>query len=292
MKAIRLGNGLARAALAPELGGTLLYFDLFVNGGWQPVLRRAHEPKDAGECACYPMAPFCGRIRDGRFTFYGREIALPRNRADQAYPIHGQAWQAAWRVERQNANGAELAYLHEPKDWPWRYEVRQSVRLDGAALEMSLAIRNLSGAPMPAGIGFHPYFDKSAPVLLSTSAKEVWLTGGDLLPEKLVPATGEWALGPDKALDGFVCDHNFQHWSREAVIRWPSRRLAVGVTADPVFAHVVVYCPAGQPFFCVEPAGNVAYAVNFPPGPGAAMPVLAAGETAGGTMRIAAHSPV
>jgi aldose 1-epimerase len=42
--------------------------------------------------------------------------------------------------------------------WPWRYSVTQQVRVadDGVALELSL--RNLDDAPMPAGIGIHPWY--------------------------------------------------------------------------------------------------------------------------------------
>lgn len=285
---IKLQNDQARMAILPEVGGSVLYFDMLVDGEWYPVMRRAEQADDVNQCASFPLAPFCGRIRDGNFTFNGRRISLPRNRADQKHAIHGQAWLHPWKVDAQSETEARLSFTYEPGDWPWKYEVEQHFRLEGAALEMTMTMRNLDREPMPGAIGFHPYFDKSSPVFLSTFAKDVWMIDDEVMPTELVPAEGEWALGPDKPLADFVCDQNFQHWSREAVLRWPERDLAVSITADEAFPVLVIYCPEGKPFFCFEPAGNVADAVNAEPtgDPALDMPVLQPGEVRAGGMRI------
>lgn len=287
---ITLQNNHARIGLLPEIGGTVLYFDVLIDGAWQALFRQTQgDPRLATDCACFPMAPFCGRIRDGRFNFDGRTISLSPNKEGQRHTLHGQAWQRAWKLDEQRTDEARISMVHEPGEWPWRYEVQQHFRLDGAALEMTMVIRNLDSTTMPASFGFHPYFDKTSPVLLSTYARDVWMIDDEAMPTELVPAQGDWSLGPDKPLADFVCDQNFQHWSREAEIRWPERGIVASVTASPAFPSLVIYCPRGEPFFCLEPAGNVADAVNFPAtgDPAVDMPVLAAGERREGMVRIA-----
>lgn len=75
---IPLRHGRWRATVLPRLGGSLGRLDHQRDGHWQPLLRPApadaHDPR---QTACFPMAPFCGRIRDGRFVFRGRAVSLP-----------------------------------------------------------------------------------------------------------------------------------------------------------------------------------------------------------------------
>ena len=69
---IVLESTTARLTIDPAAGGRLASLvvagsELLVTEGMGPIM-----------WGCYPMAPFAGRIRDGRFTFDGREHTLPR----------------------------------------------------------------------------------------------------------------------------------------------------------------------------------------------------------------------
>ncbi len=83
--------------------------------------------------ACFPLVPYSNRIRDGRFVFEGREIRLPRNFGDHPHSIHGHGWQAPWRVAEAAADAAVMEYRHRADAWPFDYDARQHVRLDGDA---------------------------------------------------------------------------------------------------------------------------------------------------------------
>ena len=87
------------AGLKPHAGGALTHFaDL---SGPEPVdlLRRGVSGSDDPlDSAGFPLVPFCNRIRDGRFTFRGREVHLPPNMPGQKHPLHGQGWRGAWQV--------------------------------------------------------------------------------------------------------------------------------------------------------------------------------------------------
>ena len=71
---------------------------------------------------CYPMAPWVGRTRRGRFNFEGREHQLPVNLGPHA--IHGTLLGAAWRpLDPPFAFEVETG-----PDWPFPGLVRQQMR--------------------------------------------------------------------------------------------------------------------------------------------------------------------
>ena len=57
----------------------------------RPMPPDSASPLDA---ACFPLVPYCNRIRDGRFRFGGREVVLPPNFAPEPHSLHGLSWQA------------------------------------------------------------------------------------------------------------------------------------------------------------------------------------------------------
>jgi aldose 1-epimerase len=57
------------------------------------------------------LFPFPNRIRDGRFTWDGREYRLPPNDPAMKNAIHGFACRRPWRVVDQGAD-AEVQLLH------------------------------------------------------------------------------------------------------------------------------------------------------------------------------------
>src|SRR5262249_47411364 len=58
----------------------------------------------------FPLVPYSGRIRDGRFSFQGRNVVLPLNFLPESNSIHGQAWQVPWQVVHHDKELAALEY--------------------------------------------------------------------------------------------------------------------------------------------------------------------------------------
>ena len=76
-----LTAGDARLTVDPAVGGRMTSL---VVGGHELLVTEGYGPIRWG---CYPMAPFAGRIRDGRFGFRGRTVQLPlRSVAPDAHP--------------------------------------------------------------------------------------------------------------------------------------------------------------------------------------------------------------
>lgn len=78
---LTLTSNAATAVVDIEAGGRLA--SLIVDGV-ELLVPRNDDPVMWG---CYPMVPFAGRIRDGRFAFDGTTYAMPKNFGDHA--MHG-----------------------------------------------------------------------------------------------------------------------------------------------------------------------------------------------------------
>jgi len=102
---------------------------------------------------CYPMAPFAGRIRDGRFLFRGRAYQVPLTMPPNA--IHGTVFDRAWQVTFRGEDRVELESELGP-DWPFRGRVTQAIVLVPGGLEATLTVEATDA--MPVVLGWHPWF--------------------------------------------------------------------------------------------------------------------------------------
>ncbi|MBU6536651.1 aldose epimerase family protein [Streptomyces mayonensis] len=144
---ITLTAGDAEATVLPGNGGRI--GGLRVGG--TELLRQGER------YGCFPMVPWCGRIRDGRFSDGAVVHRMPLNSPPHA--IHGTARDAAWRTARVTADEAVLTYdLTDP--WPYTGRVTQVVALAEDALTLTLAVETYDSS-FPAQAGWHPWFNRT-----------------------------------------------------------------------------------------------------------------------------------
>lgn len=260
---LRLASGALEVRLAPAVGGSIARFDHVAEGRRRPVLRGADSiPGTVLDAGSFPLIPYCNRIRDGRFAFRGREIAIARNMPGDPSPLHGQGWLASWSVERQGAADAELCFLHEAGEWPWTYEARQAFALDGDGLSIRLLCRNLSDEPMPCGLGQHPYFHCAAETRIDTAVTHAWTIDDEVLPVEQIPATGRYDL-KDRLVCGQDLDNGFGGWGGLARIQGPDAPFAIELSS-PNARFFQLYSPAGGGLFVAEPVTHANAALNEP----------------------------
>jgi len=250
------------AGLKPHAGGAFTHFaDLT---GPEPVdLFRRGKPgfEDALDSACFPLVPFCNRVRDGRFTFRGREVRLPPNMPGQKHPLHGQGWRGAWHVLEATESLAQIEFRHEAGDWPWAYLSRLTAMIKDRGLEVVLSCRNLSDQTMPCGLGLHPYYPCDSQTVLDTRVAEVWTIDDEIMPVKSEPAAGRYDL-KDKKVCGQDLDNGYDGWSGEAAFRWPNRGRGLQLTSEaPRFQ---LYSPKEGGLIAAEPVTNANAALNRP----------------------------
>jgi len=107
----------------------------------------------------YPMVPWAGRVRNGRFSFDGTDHELRPNVGP--HPLHGVGFDHPWRV---GGHTASSCHLDIDLDWPLGGSARQGISLhatagDDASVEVRFALEVTAGElAMPAVIGWHPCF--------------------------------------------------------------------------------------------------------------------------------------
>ena len=237
---ITLRAGDAALAIDPSAGGRLssLVIDdheVLVTEGVGPI-----------EWGCYPMVPFAGRIRDGQFSFRGREHQLERNLPPNA--IHGTVFDRAWDVTARTADRVELAVDLGP-GWPFRGRVTQTVELRSDGLDAALTLT--AEEPMPAWLGWHPWFTREIDGVsaeLTFSAERMYARGPDGLPtgELVEPTAGPW-------------DDAFVGVAQPARLKWPGM-LTLEIQSS---AAVWVIYDERPDKLCIEPQTAPPDAVNL-----------------------------
>ncbi|MER6167176.1 aldose 1-epimerase [Streptomyces violaceorubidus] len=225
---ITLTAGDAEATVLPGNGGRI--GGLRVGG--TELLRQGER------YGCFPMVPWCGRIRDGRFSDGAAVHQMPLNSPPHA--IHGTARDAAWRTARVSADEAVITYdLADP--WPYSGRVTQVIALTEDALTLSMAVETYESS-FPAQIGWHPWFNRTldgagAEVAFDAAWQEE--RGDDHLPtgNRTDPKPGPWddCFGMPDGVD--------------VTLTWPGR-LELKVTSREQW--VVVY-DEQEAAVCVEP---------------------------------------
>jgi len=276
---VTLANPYLRIDVAPQLGGGLTRFDWRTGGVLEPVFRRCENVgalTDPGELACYPLLPYSNRIGGGRFRFGGRDVEVPRNRASEPLPIHGDGWLAHWQIDETERERVRLV-LDRSRGEPFAYRAALTYALDGATLSVTLEVENAGREALPFGLGLHPFLARDASTELSAPASGLWLSGDDWLPVRHVPAPPAWQFGIAYPLPERLVNHAFSGWSGRAAVVWPRRRLSLSISANT--DYYVLYTPPHKDFFCFEPVDHPINAVNLPGGPDAnGMTVLERGE--------------
>ncbi len=263
---LRLREGDLSLELWPEVGGSIAAFEL---AGEPPIalMRAASEHAavecDATETSSFPLVPFSNRIENGRFTFQDKSVSLSPNMPPHPHPLHGHGWRSAWSVNSHGPNFAEFALRYPAGEWPWSYHARQRFELGRDYLEQEISVKNEGTTPMPVGLGLHPYFPRTDDVTLQAKLDKVWLGTSECIPRDLVALPSNWDFAAGRRVQDMELDHCFTGFEGAATIDWASRRVRLKISADPLFGSLVIYVPAGQDFFCVEPVSNVNDAFNL-----------------------------
>ena len=216
-----------------------------------------------GESSCYPLVPYSNRIREGRYSFEGRDYQLARNFAPSPHAIHGHGWQSDWQVADAGESHLVLAFAHEAQDWPSAYRAEQRFELHDGNLAVSLALTNTGVAAMPAGLGLHPYFPRTPRCCLTAPVQQMWATDDEVMPTELVAPSAGADPGQGLLPNAAVLDNGFTGFSGRAAIDWPEHKARLELEADPVLSFLVVFTPPGRDYFCAEPVSHCTDAVNL-----------------------------
>jgi aldose 1-epimerase len=267
--------------VAPALGfnayrwrvpeGELLYAD--------PKYFEENKPTRSG----FPILfPFPNRIRDGRFTWEGKEYRLPTDDPSRKNAIHGFVCHKPWRVVDQGADdqaawltGEFIGSKDAPETlalWPADYRIAVTYRFKGDSMEVLTEVSNPDKKDLPWGLGYHPYFRLSSvggdEALVTVKANEYWELAANLPTGRRLPldVSRDLRAGvPFKnlQLDDVLTDiFPLKQGSAETCsVAHGSRRLEMRTSVD--FQEIVVFTPPHRQAVCLEPYTCTTDAINL-----------------------------
>jgi aldose 1-epimerase len=251
-----------------------------------PTFFRGGRPTGSGTPILFP---FPNRIRDGRFTWDGKDYQLPRNDHEHVNAIHGFVFDRPWRVADRGAD-AEAAWVTgefrgsaDAPDltahWPADFRVRVTHRLTATRLAIRAEVSNPDSRPLPFGLGYHPYFrvplvpnSSAAECTVQGHAREVWElqqflpTGERRVPEgplDLATPRPFEALRLDDVYTGLDAAPVVEGLRLLGAVRQPPYAVTMRLLAAPAFRELVLYTPGHRQAVCLEPYTCPTDAVNL-----------------------------
>jgi aldose 1-epimerase len=184
------------------------------------------------------LLPWPNRLRDGRWTWQGRELQLEVASPEEPHAIHGLvAWQA-WAVVAATDDAVTVGTVIEPHPgYPFRLAAAVDYGLAGDRLTVSVRVRNVGADPAPFGIGMHPYLRVGGTTDGDIGAADLTLPGrtaleldGGLPTGARSPFDGAIGRIGERALDDAVTDlvRDDDGWAR-ARLSGPAGALELAV---------------------------------------------------------------
>jgi aldose 1-epimerase len=250
---------------------------------WFPYSGPGELRTDPKLCGIPFLAPWANRLDGDTYWVNGNNYRLNPGigylrRDTNQKPIHGLLlFSPLWEVISLDAGpesastASRLEFWKYPElmaQFPFAHEITITYRLAGGSLEISTLLTNLSAAPMPVAIGFHPYFR------LHDAPRDDWkvhIAARDhveldqfLMPtgvRQLARFADPYLLRGNKLDDVFTDLIRGQDSIARFWVEGAQERLTVAYGQN--YRVAVVFAPAGRDYICFEPMAAVTNAFNL-----------------------------
>ena len=141
-------------AVVTECGATLRVLE---HDG-RPLVHGFAEDEMSAAARGQLLVPWPNRIRDGAYSFDGRDLQLGLTEPGRGNASHGLVRWAAWTPEEHAASSVSLSYrLMAQSGYPWTIDLHVLYDLSADGLTVTQTATNLSDRPAPYASGAHPY---------------------------------------------------------------------------------------------------------------------------------------
>jgi len=156
-----------KVVILPEIGATLVELELICGN---KLVQLIHLPgqKSIHENDLYPsalLAPWVNRVRNGNYSFEGRNYQLPINEQNLGNAIHGFLSRKPFEVfEKKSTHElAEVSFIHnytgDFQGFPFPFLFTLTYRLNKhGVFSVHFNCKNTGDSHMPFACGWHPYF--------------------------------------------------------------------------------------------------------------------------------------
>jgi len=282
----------------PSVGN--IAFSMKVNG--QEILRWPYtsieEFKARPALSGIPfLGPWANRLDEQAFYANGKRYAFDMDLGNVrgAIPIHGfLSTNDQWQVVEVKSDGksawmtSRLEFFKQPmwmKQFPFAHTIEVTYRLQDGVLHVVTKITNMSAAPMPVAVGFHPYYKLTDSTreewTLSVGARTHWKLASTKIPTGETEPIEKFFSKPQSAnLRDYNLDDVFGDLQRDAQDRAHTvvkgKRQQLDIMVDPNWRALVIFSPnpnttgqggqGGQSdpnFIAIEPMAGITDAMNL-----------------------------
>jgi aldose 1-epimerase len=234
------------------------------------------------------LFPFPNRIRDGQFTWDGKQYQLPIGDPAKKNAIHGFALHHPWRIIDEGAGdgsawitGEFQASKGAPETlalWPSDYRLRVTYRLFENVLRVEAEADNPGATPLPFGLGYHPYF-ALAPfggpqAIVTVGASKYWQLAESLPTGTLLDVDEPRDLRHGQSIANLQLDDVMTNLYTAAydqqdniglvgVVQHPSAERMLTLWVGDDFRELVLFTPPHREAICLEPYTCTTDAINL-----------------------------
>ena len=200
---VRVQREATELAIVPDFGGHLIAFNLHRNGQKLNLLDSYETPVTLEAHDYYKSAfllPYPNRLRDGSYAVDGQSYQFPINNQETGNSIHGfkdfYNMQVAAISEDEQFSSVQLKSSYDGSNaaYPFTFDLELTYELGNRNdLTVQVKVTNTHHAPIPMGMGWHPYFqmgervgnlDLELPAAVQVAIDDRMLPTGELLPHE------------------------------------------------------------------------------------------------------------
>jgi aldose 1-epimerase len=206
------------------------------------------------------LAPWVNRVRNGNYSFKGKNYQLPITEPALGNAIHGLLARVPFTIIEQSDDSitAEHVYQGEEPNYPFPFTFRYIYTLtDEGAVEITFEAQNTGTHPMPFACGWHPYFQFPETTVADLSIKfhpiSRFLSDSQMIPLKEENLSGktEFIFSQEKVDHVFRLEPMAKHIT-EFVDKKHQRSLFLEQSSIQ-FPFLVVFQPEGYTSVAIEP---------------------------------------
>jgi aldose 1-epimerase len=265
-------------SICPAIGNNV--YSIWDKKLGREMLRTPSSPEELREQPVQYGTPILmppNRIREGKFTFDGREYQFDRNNKITGNHIHGVIKSQPWTVrasgERDGSVFITSIFRTEgdefiQRQYPHELEFELTYELSGGTLSHKLKVTNLGTTSAPFGYGLHTWFllhGQPEKWSLQVPVSGLWELDETNIPLGTVGPLGRYdALVKGDVLTGYNLDTVFQIGDYPCLAVLSGEEVDIRYSGTDLFKQWVIFTKGvANEFICLEPYTWVTNAPNI-----------------------------
>ncbi len=206
------------------------------------------------------LTPWVNRVRNGNYSFKGKNYQLPINELALGNAIHGLLARKSFTLVNQSSSSITLMheYKGEEPNYPFPFQFQYTYTLtDSGTLEVTFEALNTGVGPLPFACGWHPYFSFPDTTVadLEINFKPIsrFLSDSQMIPLKEENLIGkqQFKFSTDKIDHVFRLEPMEIH--RTEFIDTKHQKRLILEQSSILFPFLVVFQPEGFSSVAIEP---------------------------------------